>query len=90
MSTLSQTTRATVAPAIEHARAVDVQFEEDMLVVKLDDGRVLMVPIAWYPRLAQATPVQRGRWRLVGRGVGIHWRDIDEDLSVACMLGDHE
>ncbi len=90
MSTLSQTGRATVAPAIGHARATDVQFQEDTLVVKLEDGRVLLIPIAWYPRLAEATQDQRGHWQLVGRGVGIHWPDIDEDLSVACMLGDHE
>ena len=90
MSTLRRTARATVAPAIEHARARDVQFQEDMLLVRMEDGRALMVPLAWYPRLAQATPLERGHWELIGRGVGIHWPDIDEDLSVACMLGDHE
>ena len=90
MSTSSRTTRATVAPPIHEARATDVRFDGDALVVVLLDGRVLTVPLAWYPRLSAAADDQRHRWQLVGRGVGIHWPDIDEDLSVAGMLGHHD
>jgi hypothetical protein len=90
MSTSSRTTRATVAPPITEARATGVRFDDDTLVVALLDGRELTVPLAWYPRLAAATADQRRDWQLVGRGVGIHWPDIDEDLSVAGMLGDHD
>jgi hypothetical protein len=79
-----------VAPPIAHARATRVAIQEDALVVQLEDGRRVAVPLAWYPRLAQASSEQRANWQLVGRGVGIHWPDIDEDLSVAGMLGDHE
>lgn len=63
-----------------------VQFREDRLVVELSDGRSLGTPVAWYPRLDAATEAQRARWRLIGRGVGIHWPDIDEDLSLDGML----
>ena len=59
---------------------------DDELVVYLTDGRKLSVPIAWYPRLADATPSQRENWRLVGPGTGFHWPDLDEDLSVEGML----
>ena len=90
MSTSVQVGRATIAPAIEDARALDVAVDDDYLRVTLEDGRVLEVPVAWFPTLASATPEQRSRWELVGPGVGIHWPDIDEDLCVATMLGDHE
>ena len=79
-----------VAPPVAHARATRVRFEDDALVVQLEDGRALAVPLAWYPRLAAASDEQRANWQLVGRGVGIHWVDIDEDLSIAGMLADHE
>lgn len=54
--------------------------------VRLADGREISVPLEWYPRLRDASPEQRSRWRLIGRGVGIHWDEIDEDLSVAGLL----
>ena len=68
------------------ADAVDVSFTEDELVVTLVDGRRVSAPLAWFPRLLGATPDQRKNWRLIGRGVGIHWDDIDEDISVRSLL----
>lgn len=69
------------------ARARSVEFIPDAFVVQLADGRSLTVPLEWFPRLRDATPEQRNRWRLIGPGTGIHWPDIDEDISVAGLLG---
>jgi len=66
--------------------AEDVTVSDDTLCVDLSDGRSISVPIAWYPRLLRATPVERKRWRLIGRGLGIHWEDLDEDISVEGLL----
>ncbi|MCZ7542584.1 MAG: DUF2442 domain-containing protein [Anaerolineae bacterium] len=57
-----------------------------MLHVQLSDGRQISVPMEWFPRLRDATPAQRQDWRLIGRGVSIHWEDIDEDISVEGLL----
>jgi hypothetical protein len=65
---------------------VDVQFAADALRVRLADGREIAVPLEWFPRLRDATAAQRSHWRLIGRGVGIHWEELDEDLSVAGLL----
>lgn len=67
-------------------RVAGVSFEEDRLVVDLMDGRTIAVPIAWYPRLQSATPDQRAKWEVAGAGYGIHWPQIDEDLSVEGLL----
>jgi hypothetical protein len=67
-------------------RVRDVSVSDDELTVALMDGRTLSVPLAWYPRLANATPAQRARWQLAGAGYGIHWPDIDEDLSAEALL----
>ena len=67
--------------------ATDVRFDREMLQVLLSDGREIGVPLEWFPRLRDASPDQRGNWRLIGKGVGIHWPDIDEDISVAGLLG---
>ena len=64
------------------ADAVDVECTDDELIVTLVDGRRVSAPLAWFPRLLRATPKQRANWRLIGRGVGIHWEDVDEDISV--------
>jgi Protein of unknown function (DUF2442)/Domain of unknown function (DUF4160) len=64
----------------------DVRFAEDVLIVDLLDGRTISVPLVWYPRLLSATPEQRTNWRLAGGGFGIHWPDVDEDLSTEGML----
>lgn len=66
--------------------AVDVAITDDTLSVELADGRTISVPIAWYPRLAHGTPGERSRWSLIGRGVGIHWPALDEDISVEDLL----
>lgn len=66
--------------------AVDVRFTDDAMHVRLSDSREISVPLEWFPRLRDATARQRSRWRLIGRGVGIHWEDLDEDISVASLL----
>jgi Protein of unknown function (DUF2442) len=68
------------------ARAVDVNVTDDELAVQLEDGRTLAVPLAWYPRLLHGTKRERAHWRLIGRGVGIHWPALDEDISVDGLL----
>jgi hypothetical protein len=68
------------------ATAVDVKVTADQLFVVLADGRELSAPLAWFPRLAEANEPQRANWRLIGRGQGIHWPDVDEDISVASLL----
>jgi hypothetical protein len=68
------------------ATAVDVRVTDDQLFVVLADGRELAAPLAWFPRLTDATEAQRKNWRLIGRGQGIHWPDVDEDISVASLL----
>jgi hypothetical protein len=68
------------------ARAVNVNVTDDELTVRLEDGRTLAVPLAWYPRLLHGTKRERADWRLIGRGVGIHWPALDEDISVEGLL----
>lgn len=67
-------------------RAVDVEVTATELSVKLADGRRISAPLEWYPRLLAATPGQRANWTLSGDGVGIHWPEVDEDLSVSGLL----
>ena len=66
--------------------AVDVSFSDDALRVQLSDGREVSVPLEWFPRLRDATPQQRANWRLIARGIGIHWEDVDEDIAVITLL----
>lgn len=80
MNTL-ETPRATMS-----VLAVSAHCDNEMLHVQLSDGRQISVPLEWFPRLRDATPAQRQGWRLIGRGVGIHWEDIDEDISVEGLL----
>jgi hypothetical protein len=68
------------------ADAVDVACTADELVVTLADGRRVSAPLTWFPRLLGATPVQRAKWRLIGKGVGIHWDELDEDISIRSLL----
>ena len=70
-----------------NARARSVEFGPDTVVVHLQDGRSLSAPLEWFPRLRDATPRQRAHWELLGSGIGIHWPDLDEDVSVAGLLG---
>jgi hypothetical protein len=67
-------------------RAVDAAVSEDALTVRLADGREISVPLEWFPRLRNASPEQRRNWRLLGTGIGLHWPDLDEDISVAGLL----
>ena len=67
-------------------RVKDVQFTEDTIAVDLVDGRTIVVPLAWYPSLLDATAEQRRNWQMSGAGYGIHWPDIDEDLSTEGLL----
>lgn len=70
--------------AVPHA--VGARCTSDELVVSLNDGRVLSVPLAWFPRLANASPEQLATFELLGEGEGIHWPDLDEDISVLGLL----
>ena len=74
------------AVEIEIPKAEDVKVTEDTLSVELSDGRTISVPLEWFPRLVHATPEEKNNWRLIGRGNGIHWEDIDEDISVEGLL----
>ena len=67
-------------------RVGDIRFGADSLNVDLMDGRTISVPLAWYPRLANATSAQRAIWEIAGGGYGIHWPEIDEDLSTEGLL----
>ena len=67
--------------------ATHVIVTAEELTAELYDGRTISVPLAWYPRLTHATPEERNNWRLIGIGQGIHWPDLDEDISVEMLLG---
>ena len=67
-------------------RVSDVEITEDTLSVTLMDGRTISVPLVWYPRLLNATSEQRQNWQIAGAGYGIHWPDVDEDLSAEGLL----
>ncbi len=67
-------------------RVKDVRFTEDTISVDLMDGRSITVPLVWYPRLLNASPEQLAQWEVCGGGYGIHWEDLDEDLSTEGML----
>ena len=74
-----------LAPSADE-RVHDVKVSADTLTVALMDGRSISVPLAWFPRLLDATPEQRARWEPAGAGYGIHWPDLDEDLSTEGLL----
>lgn len=71
---------------LQAAKATGVSTTDDTLTVELADGRTLSVPLAWYPRLLHGTPEERRNWRLIANGVGMHWPDLDEDISVEGLL----
>lgn len=75
----------TVASTLE-PRIKQIEVTEDSITAHLVDGRVISVPLAWSWRLSDATPEQRGKWELIGDGQGVHWPDIDEDISAKGML----
>ena len=74
------------AVEIRLPKAEDVRVTEDTITVELSDGRTISVPLEWFPRLVHATPEEINKWRLIGEGRGIHWEDIDEDISVEGLL----
>ena len=77
-------TTSAVEMAVPNAERV--MMTEDTLSVDLSDGRTISVPLAWFPRLLHATPAEKKNWRLIGKGQGIHWEDVDEDISVEGLL----
>lgn len=79
MSTLAPTSPTAVL-------AVDVRFSNDAMTVRLSDGRGVSVPLEWFPRLRDATAAQRQDWRLIGRGIGVHWEAVDEVIAVTTLL----
>jgi len=66
--------------------AVDVSFANDALHMVLADGREISAPLEWFPKLREASDAQRRNWRLIGKGVGVHWSDIDEDIAVSTLM----
>ncbi len=67
-------------------RAIDLVFSDSKMIVFLEDGRELSIPLEWFPRLRQATENQINKWRFIGNGEGIHWEEIDEDISIENLL----
>lgn len=76
----------TSALEIGNVKVQDVVLSEDALTVDLNDGRTLSAPLAWYPRLLHGASQERRNWRLIGDGEGIHWPDLDEDISVENLI----
>ena len=72
---------------LEPTPVVGVRFTSDRVYLSMEDGREIGAPLDQFPRLADATDEQRAHWRRIGRGLGVHWPDVDEDLSVAHLLG---
>ena len=66
--------------------ASEVWFDANVLHIRLLDGREISVPLEWFPRLRDASDAQKKKWRLIGKGIGVHWEDIDEDISIASLL----
>jgi len=77
---------STVAIEYEFPRMLSVTVTEDSIAASLSDGRTVSVPLAWSWRLSEATPEQRAHYELIGSGQGVHWPEVDEDISVAGML----
>ena len=75
-----------ISAKVSDERVLGVRFDEHSLIVDLMDGRTISVPLAWYPRLANASAEQRDHWEKCGGGFGIHWPDLDEDLSTEGLL----
>ena len=78
MSTLTIERRSTIAS--------NIRISDDKLTVELNDGRIVSAPLAWYPRLLHGTSEERNKWRLIGKGEGIHWPYLDEDISIENLL----
>lgn len=77
---------STLITRITEVMASDVWFNFNMMHVRLLDGREISMPLEWFPKLRDANSEQRNKWRLIGRGIGIHWDELDEDISVAALF----
>lgn len=75
-----------ISAAAADERVADVRFDDHRIIVDLMDGRTIAAPLAWYPRLLDARPEQRANWERAGGGYGLHWPDLDEDLSTEGLL----
>lgn len=76
----------TLVAEIQAVKGIDVTISEDTLTVELSDGRTLSVPIAWYPRLLYGSQIERSQWEWIGNGEGIHWPELDEDISIEGLI----
>ncbi len=76
----------TLAIELRMVSAQNVQVTDEALIMDLSDGRTVSVPLAWFPRLLHGSPAERNKWRLIGDGEGIHWPDLDEDISVENLI----
>ena len=85
-SSIFDNTQTTLTNKIAVAAAVAAWFDDSKIYVQLVDGRELGVPLDWFPRLRDASASERNNWRFMGRGTGIHWKSIDEDLSIRGLL----
>ena len=83
---VGETGMSTLRAEIQPASAQRVTVTETALIVEISDGRTISVPLEWYPRLVHATPEERSNWRLIGDGEGMHWPELDEDISVENIL----
>lgn len=81
MSGINSLTAETIKP-----RAQNVVITDEAIIVDLVDGRTITVPLAWYPRLVHATPAERNNWRFIGSNEGVHWPDLDEDISIENLI----
>lgn len=86
MPTVLRIGRNSLISELQKTKILTVQVTEDTLTVDLADGRTVSAPVAWYPRLAHGTQAEREKWRLIGRGAGVHWPDLDEDISLENLL----
>jgi hypothetical protein len=76
----------TLVNELQLVKAIEVSITEDNLVVELEDGRILSIPLTWYPRLWHGKMAERQNWRMIGDGMGIHWPDLDEDISIEGLI----
>ena len=77
---------SSLVPSLDHT-AMGVRFDGNSVMFDLADGRTISAPLAWFPRLLSASLAQRSNWRLIGRGHGVHWPEIDEDISILGLQG---
>ena len=77
---------STLEAELKRVTAQNVKVNDDSLTVDLDDGRTIVVPTSWFPRLMKGTPAERANFHFIGKGTGIHWPDLDEDISIESLL----